>query len=265
MLKSELIGLSAEGEALGGLAISEAMLVNIGAITANPLVNGERPTKKTSAGEVWRLGKHRIIVGEVDEKIRKKAFSPPANFMVTELTATTMTRIDDFRGDIAYIFYVGAIGGKIQKACAELEYETKYQIIWNSPNETTDHSSALMVVKSDVQIMKSWRGERKQHTVWSPILDPEVGVAPIEARRRAITNHLKKDEIVFDPNPSKKGETLLACEYENRIAHIVAPTPEIADLIIARWEKVSGKGARHIKPKPPSAKKKKSTKASSNE
>lgn len=60
------------------------------------------------------------------------------------------------------------------------------------------------------------------------------------------------DDIVFDPFMGS-GTTMVACEKLNRIAYGTEISPAYCDMIVARWEKLTGQKAKRIKrtkPKP---------------
>ena len=68
---------------------------------------------------------------------------------------------------------------------------------------------------------------------------------PIELPRRAIKNSSKEKDIVYDPFGGS-GSTLIACEETGRKCRMMELAPEYCDVIVERWEKLTGKKAELI-------------------
>lgn len=69
---------------------------------------------------------------------------------------------------------------------------------------------------------------------------------PVEFCRRAIVNSSKTTEIVLDPFLGS-GSTLIAADSVGRRCFGTEITPKFCDLIVERWQKVSGKTAERVK------------------
>ena len=65
---------------------------------------------------------------------------------------------------------------------------------------------------------------------------------PIEVMRRPIVNHTERGEIVYDPFLGS-GSTLVAAEDSGRICYGLEIDPLYVDVIVLRWEKLTGKPA----------------------
>ena len=61
--------------------------------------------------------------------------------------------------------------------------------------------------------------------------------------RRPILNHLKRGECVYDPFLGS-GTTLAAAELTERVCLGLELDPKYVDVIIQRWQTLSGKEAR---------------------
>jgi DNA modification methylase len=100
-------------------------------------------------------------------------------------------------------------------------------------------------------------GERSESTVWR--VDREGGYKtrngqlmksrglgdhptqkPPELWARAMRNHTKPGELAYDPFA---GPAVIAAEQEGRIAHAMDIDPAYCDVIVRRWERVSGQQA----------------------
>jgi len=65
---------------------------------------------------------------------------------------------------------------------------------------------------------------------------------PVELMRRPILNHLRRGELVYDPFLGS-GTTLAAAELTNRVCFGIELDPKYVDVIIQRWQTLSGKQA----------------------
>jgi DNA modification methylase len=60
--------------------------------------------------------------------------------------------------------------------------------------------------------------------------------------RRPILNHTKRGELVYEPFLGS-GTTLAAAEVTERICCGIELDPKYVDVVVARWEKLTGKQA----------------------
>ena len=91
--------------------------------------------------------------------------------------------------------------------------------------------------------------DRKQDSVWE-IPRPKSSkehptMKPIELITRAIQNSSLVGEIVLDPFGGS-GSTLIACEQTKRKARIIELDPRYCDVIIQRWENLTGQKAELV-------------------
>jgi len=93
-------------------------------------------------------------------------------------------------------------------------------------------------------------GSKTETDVWA-IGKPNVNARlhptqkPIELVARAIKNSSLKDQIVLDLFGGS-GTTLIAAEQLNRICYMMEIYPVYVDVIIKRWEELTGKQAEYI-------------------
>ena len=66
---------------------------------------------------------------------------------------------------------------------------------------------------------------------------------PVALIDKLLRNSTKKKDLVFDPFGGS-GSTLIACEKLGRTAYLCELEPKFVDVIVARWETVTGKKAR---------------------
>jgi DNA modification methylase len=93
-----------------------------------------------------------------------------------------------------------------------------------------------------------WCGARDQGDLWLidrvHTNDLHPTMKPVELVERAITNSSKRDGIVLDPFCGS-GTTLIASEKKGRRARVSELEPRYCDVIIKRWQDLTGKQAIH--------------------
>lgn len=91
--------------------------------------------------------------------------------------------------------------------------------------------------------------DRTQDTVWEidrPKKSPEhPSMKPVELVARALRNSSRKGELVFEPFGGS-GTTLIAAEQTGRVAAVIEKSPQYCDVIVKRWEELTGKKARRV-------------------
>jgi DNA modification methylase len=87
---------------------------------------------------------------------------------------------------------------------------------------------------------------RKQDTVWEfdrPKASKEhPTMKPIDLILRSVENSSRVGDIVLD-SFAGSGSTLIACEHSKRIARVMEVDPFYCDVILTRWEKLTGEKA----------------------
>lgn len=91
-----------------------------------------------------------------------------------------------------------------------------------------------------------WYSDRKQTTVLEfdrPTANREhPTMKPIPLLAYLISNSTKEGDLVLDPFGGS-GSTLLACEKLNRVCYTMELDPQYCDVIIQRWEDMTGRKA----------------------
>lgn len=94
-----------------------------------------------------------------------------------------------------------------------------------------------------------WYSDRKQTTVIDcnkPLRNGEhPTMKPVALFAYLIQNSTKEEDIVLDTFAGS-GTTVIACEQLGRRARLCEIDPHYCDVIIARWEKLTGKKAELI-------------------
>ena len=91
-------------------------------------------------------------------------------------------------------------------------------------------------------------GDRKQKSVWQynrDSISEHTTPKPVALIAKAIGNSTKSGESVLDLFGGS-GSTLIACEQLNRKCYMMELEPKYVDVIIARWENLTGQKAEKI-------------------
>lgn len=163
-----------------------------------------------------------------------------------------------FPGAVVYIWHASTKtieAGTAVKACG---FEIRAVIIWRKQQALFgrshyhwQHEPCWYAVRTNAQA--SWHGDSKQSTVWDvQNLNPTGNreeertghgtQKPVELMRRPILNHTLKGDSVYDPFLGS-GTTLIAAELTGRHCYGLEIDPGYCDVIVQRWEKLTGKKA----------------------
>jgi DNA modification methylase len=127
------------------------------------------------------------------------------------------------------------IWNKDRLVLSRKDYHTKYEPIWYGWKEGESRLCPLADRKqSDV-----WDFERPSKSDEHPTMKPVALVA------RAITNSSKKGDIILDLFGGS-GTTLIAAEQTGGRCRMSELDPKYVDVIVNRWEKLTGKKAKLI-------------------
>lgn len=115
------------------------------------------------------------------------------------------------------------------------DYQRQYEPILYGWRQSNDHY---------------WCGDRNQSDVWyynkPNKSDLHPTMKPVELCKRAILNSSKTDDIVLDCFGGS-GSTLIACEQTNRRCRMIELDKKYVDVIIKRWQSLSGLEATLLK------------------
>ena len=127
------------------------------------------------------------------------------------------------------------IWNKDRLVLSRKDYHTKYEPIWYGWKEGESRLCPL--------------ADRKQSDVWDierpSKSDEHPTMKPVELVAKAINNSSKKGNIVLDLFGGS-GSTLIACEQLNRKCYMMELDPHYVDVIIKRWENITGQKAEKI-------------------
>ena len=160
---------------------------------------------------------------------------------------------------MAYIWHAGVHAAEVAAGINAAGFHIRSQIIWAKQHFAMSrghyhwqHEPCWYAVRQDRPA--HWRGERKQSTLWQlPNLNPFGGNSeepvtghgtqkPVELMRRPMLNHTEPGDAVYDPFLGS-GTTLIAAERSNRRCLGLEIDPAYMDVIVLRWQALSGQTA----------------------
>lgn len=153
-----------------------------------------------------------------------------------------------------YIWHADQEGYNFRAAIRDVGQQVRQCLIWNKnqlvmgrQDYQWKHEPCLYGWKEGAG--HSWYSDRKQTTVidWERPKRSEEHptMKPIGLFGYQIQNSSKEGDIVLD-DFGGSGTTIVACEQLNRCARLMELSPHYCNVIIARWEKLTGGKAQKI-------------------
>ena len=270
------------------------------------------PTTKT--GDIWILGKHRLICGDCTEratieklldgkKVDLLLTDPPYNVAIENSDGLTIandnmsaTAFYEFlkaaftaadavmkEGAAFYIWHGESEGLNFRRACEYAGWEVKQCLIWVKNQNTIGrqdyqwrHEPCLYGWKSgsahyfiknrkqstviDHDIDLDLMTEAELRELIAELIEPSTIIRegkplkngdhptmkPIPLIKKQVKNSTKKGGVVLDLFGGS-GTTLLACEELDRVCYISELDAKYCDVIIKRWEELTGEKAVLLK------------------
>jgi DNA modification methylase len=160
--------------------------------------------------------------------------------------------------EAAYVWHASKFTREVLDGLLRIGFLHHQQIIWNKGRTVLTrtlywfaHEPCWFVRKKNAP----WYGKAGENsTIWdSPSPKFIMGGAdedkydhptqkPIELMRRPILNHLRRGELVYDPFLGS-GTTLAAAELTERVCYGMELDPKYVDVVVGRWQSLSGKTA----------------------
>ena len=242
-----------------------------------PSVN-ESPV--TTIGDVWILGNHRLICGDsenpftlktlMDSSMADLIFTDPPYGVAYKGKVFEKIKNDDKQGAELVAFFSNALRNALMvtkaksavyvcgswKTYPELVDAVKSAgllvsscIVWDkcsigvgADHYRSQHEFILYCWRGGI-----WKGDRSQSNVWSIGRDgsgtyKHPTQKPIRLIEKALRNSSKKGDIVLDVFGGS-GSSLIACERLDRSSRLIELEPQYADVIVERWQKMTGQSA----------------------
>jgi len=163
--------------------------------------------------------------------------------------------------DTAYVWHASAFAIEVGLGLRRIGFEIKQQVIWKKPHFALSrqhyhwgHEPCWVARKPGAN---RFIGSRDQGTVWEAA-SPKMLMSgsteekfdhptqkPVALFTRPIENHLAPGELVYEPFGGS-GTTLAAAEITGTRCRAIEIDPKYCDVIVARWEKLSGKKAERV-------------------
>lgn len=243
----------------------------------------ELPEVPTSVlGDVWVLGRHRLICGDSTEidTVDKLTMQAPCDLVFTDppygmsygggrSKEHSMIKNDDLQGDnlinlvkdalnvsvisskkgsAFYVCFTWRTYAEFESALNSCGLNVRSCIVWDKKSIGLGNSNYrpqhefIFYVKGD-----SWHGDKAQSDVWYMSRGATGDYVhptqkPVELIEKAIHNSSKAGDVVLDVFGGS-GSTLIACEKTGRNARLVELDPLYVDVIIKRWQAFTGQEA----------------------
>jgi len=277
LLKDELMDLDFD-MALFGL---EKEIKDIERIFAPEIIEDDVPEVDekniiTKLGDIWQLGRHRLMCGDStkEEDVAKLMNGNKADMVFTDppygvsyeginndeesgLEELLLKSFKNYsenmkKGSPIYVFHADRTAHIFHNVFRKF-FHFSSMLVWVKP--------ALVLSQTDYQSRHepclygwekngthNWYADRKQTTVLEigkERVDGHTTPKPLEFIGVALRNSSRKGDIVLDLFGGS-GSTLIACEQLNRICYMMELDPKYCDVIIKRWEALTGKKAVKI-------------------
>lgn len=241
----------------------------------------EEPT--TKRGDLWKLGNHRLLCGDARsvsdmERLMGGAKAdlyltdPPYNVDYTGKTKDALKIENDkmtdeaFRqflyeafwaakgvmkeGAIFYIWHADSKGYDFRGACFDVGWQVRQCLIWEKDafvigwqDYKWKHEPCLYGWNEGKH---AWYSDRKQTTILNfekPNRSKEhPTMKPIPLFGYQIQNSSKPGDLILD-SFGGSGTSLIAAEQLNRVAYVMELDERYCDVIIKRWEQLTGERA----------------------
>jgi len=242
----------------------------------------EEPT--TRLGDVWILGKHRLMCGDstsIDDmqKLTDNQLvdmwltDPPYNVAYEGGTGLTIQNDDmgddQFRqflrdayvtadtvlkpGAVFYIWHADSEGYNFRGAARDAGWKVRQCLIWKKSSLVMGrqdyhwkHEPCLYGWKEGAGHL--WAADRKQTTILEFDKPSRNGehptMKPVGLFEYQMLNNTKGGDIVLD-SFGGSGTTMIAAEKNGRRSYLMELDPKYCDVIVKRWQEYTGKAATH--------------------
>lgn len=230
----------------------------------------------TKIGDVWKMGNHRLICGDstqvhlveqlMGESKADMIFTDPPygvdyEGIHNDDKAGLETLLRDVFGNYViaskpgasiYVFHSDRNADIFHSVFREF-FHFSSMVIWAK--------NSLTLSRTDYQSQHepclygwvnngshSFYGDRKQVSIWrfdKERVEGHTTPKPVALVARAIANSSKSGDLIIDLFGGS-GSTLIACEQTNRSARIMELDPKYCDVIVNRWENLTGQKAELV-------------------
>jgi DNA modification methylase len=239
----------------------------------------------TKPGDLWLLGKHRLLCGDstsATDVARLLDGAVPA-LMVTDppygveydpewrmdagLTGNTarMGKVmnDDradwteawklFLGDVAYVYHAGVFASTVQQSLERAGFAIRAQIIWAKDRLALSrgdyhwqHEPCWYAVREGGKGHRT--DDRTQTTLWSIPARDDAGHGHGTQKPVECMERPVRNHLadtVYEPFAGS-GTTVIACERTGRACIAMELDPGYCDVVVRRWEEFTGRKAERV-------------------
>jgi DNA modification methylase len=235
-------------------------------------------------GDLWVLGKHRLICGDAtsadtvsallgDVKPHLMVTDPPYGVEydpawrtragVNKNTSKLGKVVNDdradwreawalFPGEVAYVWHAGKFAGEVQRSLEACDFEIRSQIIWAKDRFALSrghyhwqHEPCWYAVRGT---SASWKGDRSQSTLWQIKSREDAGVG--HGTQKPVECMRRPIENNSSPGQavyepfSGSGTTIIASEQTGRACYAIELNPLYVDVAVKRWQSFTGEKAK---------------------
>ena len=239
----------------------------------------------TKPGDLWHLGKHRLLCGDSTSAtdVARLLDGAIPSLMVTDppygveydpewrmdagLTGNTarMGKVmnDDradwteawklFPGDVAYVYHAGVFASTVQQSLERAGFAIRAQIIWAKDRLALSrgdyhwqHEPCWYAVREGGKGHRT--DDRTQTTLWSiPARDDAGHGHGTQKPVECMERPVRNHlaDLVYEPFAGS-GTTVIACERTGRTCMAMELDPGYCDVVVRRWEDFTGRKAERV-------------------
>ncbi len=239
----------------------------------------------TKPGDLWLLGKHRLLCGDSTSAtdVARLLDGAIPSLMVTDppygveydpewrmdagLTGNTarMGKVmnDDradwteawklFPGDVAYVYHAGVFASTVQQSLERAGFAIRAQIIWAKDRLALSrgdyhwqHEPCWYAVREGGKGHRT--DDRTQTTLWSiPARDDAGHGHGTQKPVECMERPVRNHlaDLVYEPFAGS-GTTVIACERTGRTCMAMELDPGYCDVVVRRWEDFTGRKAERV-------------------
>lgn len=227
----------------------------------------------TVEGDVWLLGRHRLMCGDstsidaverlMDGAKADMVFTdPPYGVEYEGINNDDRGGLEDLlRGAFSNYFTTSKSGASIyvfhSDRCADIFHKT-FRELFHFSSMIIWAKNSLTLSQTDYQSQHepclygwmdngthSWHSDRKQTSIWQfdkERVEGHTTPKPVQLVERAVINSSKGGDIITDLFGGS-GSTLIACEKTSRDCRMMELDPKYCDVILTRWQDFTGETA----------------------
>ncbi len=160
--------------------------------------------------------------------------------------------------EVAYVWHASKFTSEVLAGLLRIDFVHHQQIIWNKGRTVLTRTHYWFQHEPCWYVRKKkapWFGKPGENsTIWDS-LSPKFIMGssdeekfdhptqkPVQLMRRPILNHLRRGELVYEPFLGS-GTTLAAAELTERVCYGIEFDPKYVDVVIQRWQQLTGKKA----------------------